>query len=114
LLWTFFLTETKHGRIRRVRSRVTRCVFLIAQNVAQHIYCQNQYILSTVGKISPIIYATSIMISKQAKVSNRPIGENSPDLVTWVRRYKRILGTCIHLSMYIPMSNTAKMESDML
>jgi hypothetical protein len=58
------------------------CLEKIAQNVAKHIYCQNQYFLSTGEKISPIICATSKMFSKQAKVSNRPMGECSPNLVS--------------------------------
>jgi hypothetical protein len=54
----------------------------VAQNVAQPIFCQNEYITGTVEKSSPTICATSVVFNKLAKENNRPVGENLPNLVT--------------------------------
>jgi hypothetical protein len=62
------------------RSRVTRWVCeKVDQNVAQPIYCQNLKSIGTVAK------ATIVICNKRAKENNRPVGENSPNLVTLPR-----------------------------
>jgi hypothetical protein len=65
-----------------IMRRVTRGVCeKVAQNIAQPIFCQNEYITGTVEKSSPRIYATSVVFNKLAKENNRPVGETSPTLV---------------------------------
>jgi hypothetical protein len=41
----------------------------------------------TVEKSSPIVWPTFVIFKKQPKVNNRPIGENSPNLVTLACRW---------------------------
>jgi hypothetical protein len=62
---------------------VTRFVYeKVAQSLAQTFICQNKYITGTVEKDGPKICATSLIFKPLPKVKNRPIGENSPNLVT--------------------------------
>jgi hypothetical protein len=63
---------------------MTRCVFeKVAQNVAKSIFVKiTTYISVTVEKSSPIIWATSVILTKTTQGEQSPIGENSPNLVT--------------------------------
>jgi hypothetical protein len=51
----------------------------VAQSVAKPIFRQNKYIIFTVEKVTQKV---SVLFKKLPKESNRPIGENSPNLVT--------------------------------
>jgi hypothetical protein len=48
----------------------------IAQNVSKPVFCH--------PKRSPKLWANSSIFTKLSKVSNHPIGENSPNLVTLI------------------------------
>jgi hypothetical protein len=50
----------------------------IAQNVAQPIVCQNQY-------ISQQFWATFVILINLPKVNDRPLGDNSPNLATLIQ-----------------------------
>jgi hypothetical protein len=54
----------------------------VAQNVAQPCFCQNQYTNFAVETSSPKNLSYFCNFQKLLKVSTRPIGENSPNLVT--------------------------------
>jgi hypothetical protein len=54
----------------------------IAQKVAQNKFCQSQHIIYNFGKSSTKIWTTFVIFEKLSKVNNRPLGENSPNLVT--------------------------------
>jgi hypothetical protein len=70
--------------ITQVTKRATRLVCdKIAKNVAQPIFCQNQYI-TFMCKYSLKFRATSVFKKNLPKVNNHPMGENSPNLVTLV------------------------------
>jgi hypothetical protein len=47
--------------------------------------CQNKLTFFNVKKVAEKIWATSVIFKKTPKVNNRPIGENSPNLVTLAR-----------------------------
>jgi hypothetical protein len=57
-----------------------------APNVAQPLVCQNLSIFFIVEKAILNIWANSV-IKKQPKVTKRPIGENSPNLVSLAHMY---------------------------
>jgi hypothetical protein len=55
----------------------------VAQNIAQPVFfCQNLYITGAVENRSPDPRATSVIFKPLPKVNNRPLSENSPNLVT--------------------------------
>jgi hypothetical protein len=54
----------------------------MAQKVAQNNFCQSQHILYNFGKSSTKIWTTFVIFEKLSNVNNRPLGENSPNLVT--------------------------------
>jgi hypothetical protein len=56
----------------------------VAQTAAQMIIRQNLCISVTEEKCSPKIYATAVIFKTLPKENNRPIGKNSPNLVTLV------------------------------
>jgi hypothetical protein len=45
----------------------------------------NTFIIYTLGKSGTKIWATSVFFQKLPKVNNRPLGENSPNLVTLLK-----------------------------
>jgi hypothetical protein len=53
-----------------------------AQNVSQPIFWTYYYISFTEEKSCPRLWTNSVIFIKLAKVNNRPMGENSPNLVT--------------------------------
>jgi hypothetical protein len=69
-----------------VLSRATTWVWVkIAQNVAQSIICPNKCVTWLLLKFS----------QKLSKVNTRPMGENSPNLVTLVLNYRGVLKQCL-------------------
>jgi hypothetical protein len=52
-----------------------------AQIVAQPSFCQNQCIIFTLGKVAQN-FGLLLFFLNLPNVSNRPLGENSPNLVT--------------------------------
>jgi hypothetical protein len=62
---------------------VTRRVYeKVTENVAKPMICQLLCTTGTMEKSSPKICATSVNFKALPKVNNRPIVENSPNLVT--------------------------------
>jgi hypothetical protein len=57
-------------------------IFLIAQSVAQPIFCRNDCIILTVGKSSPKMRARLVIFQTVPNVNNRSVCKNSPNLVT--------------------------------
>jgi hypothetical protein len=63
--------------------RVTRCVReKVAQNVAQSICCENECTIFIVKKVAQLFVLFLQFSQKLPKLNSRPIGENSPNLVT--------------------------------
>jgi hypothetical protein len=70
------------GISETVESGVTRWVCeKIAQNLARPIFCQNYYTVIAGVRSSSKLWATFAIFLKTTKENNRPIGENSPNLV---------------------------------
>jgi hypothetical protein len=66
-----------------------------AQNVAQPIFGQYYHISFTEEKSCRRMWTNSILFIKLPKVNNRPMGENSPNLVTLVAMANWITGTIL-------------------
>jgi hypothetical protein len=71
-----------------IANRTTRKVSVkIAKVVPQPTFGQNYYIcVFYCGKAPPNIKATSVFFKELPKVNNRPMGENSPNLVTLISK----------------------------
>jgi hypothetical protein len=54
----------------------------MAQNVAQRIFCQNEYTTFNAEKSSPKLLSLFVISLKLPKVNSHPTGETSPNLVT--------------------------------
>jgi hypothetical protein len=62
---------------------VTRCVReKVAQNVAQSICCENEYTTLIVKKVAQLLVLFLPFSQKLPKLNSRPMGKNTPNLVT--------------------------------
>jgi hypothetical protein len=66
----------------------------IAQNVAQPVFT---YIIYEYEKSRTKMRATSVIFKKLSLANNRPLGENSPNLVTLIDSYIFMKSVCLHM-----------------